>query len=242
LADNDRESPVQVYYDAGRTYPTIRLHPYTATGVEQAGYVDFKTQPERIPEVLEDFRPYADREGIQAFYELLGRINGADSQLESCDSAFRPPAPQKDANSHRALSAYGRLYILFRNLTFNCSANHVKWLTQELMRELTNTDPDWPPSEGVVGFTLIKILQLALSAGEWLSESEFSAADDDPGYGQHLMLSFWAYGETEYEVYVNLGRLFRNIGVACEAVSKEITKSLKAHGQTAAPQQGQGPS
>lgn len=232
---------MQVYYDAGRTYPTIRLHPYAGTGVEQSGYVDFKSQPERIPIVLEDFRPFAHREGIQAFYELLRKINDADSQMESADSAFRPPAPQKDPNSHRALSAYGRLYILFRNLTFNCSDNHVKWLTQELMRELTNTDPHWPASEGVVGFTLIKILQLALSEGEWLCE-QFSAADDDPGHGQHLMLSFWAYGDTEDEVYVNLGRIFRNIGVACEAVSKEITKSLKAHGQTAAPQQGQGPS
>ncbi len=238
----DSESPVQVYYDASRTYPTIRLHPYTATGVEQPGYVDFKMQPESIPTVLEDFRPFAHREGIQEFYELLRIINGADSQLESCDSAFRPPAPQKDTNSHRVLSAYGRLYILFRNLTYNCSDNHVKWLTQELMRELTNTDPQLPPSEGVVGFTLIKILQLALSAGEWLSESQFSAADDDPGHGQHLMLSFWAYGDTEDEVYVNLGRIFRNIGVACTAVSNEITRSLKANGQTKVSEEGQGPS
>jgi hypothetical protein len=120
----DSESPVQVYYDAGRTYPTIRLHPYTATGVEQAGYVDFEMQLESIPTVLEDFRPFAHREGIQEFYELLRKINGADSQLESCDSAFRPPAPQKGTNSHRALSAYGRLYILFRNLTYNCSDDH----------------------------------------------------------------------------------------------------------------------
>jgi hypothetical protein len=232
---------VQVYHDADRTYPTIRLHPYTGTGVEQAGYVDFKTQPERIPSVLEDFRSFAHREGIQEFYELLRKINGADSQLESSDSAFRPPGPQKDANSHRALSGYGRLYILFRNLTYNCSDSHVKWLTQELMRELTNTDPQLPSSEGVVGFTLIKILQLALSAGEWLGE-QFSAADDDPGHGQHLMLSFWAYGDTEDEVYVNLGRIFRNIGVACAAVSNEITRSLKANGPTNVSEEGQGPS
>jgi hypothetical protein len=222
---------VQVYYDAGKTYSTIRLHPYTGTGVEQVGYVDFKSQPELITTVLEDFRPYAHREGIQAFYELLRKINGAGSQLESADSAFRPPAPQKDANSHRTLSAYGRLYILFRKLTYNCSDNHVQWLTQKMMQELTNTDPQWAPSEAVVGFTLIKVLQLELSEGEWLSETQFSAADGDPGHGQHLMLSFWAYGDTEDGVYVNLGRVFKNIGAACAAVSNEITMSLEANGQ-----------
>ena len=227
----DRESRLQVYYDADRTYATIRLHPYTGTSVEQAGHVDFKSQPERIPDVLEDFRPFAHRAGIQEFYGLLREINGPESQLESSDSAFRPPAPHKDPNSYRALSAYGRLYILFRNLAYNSSDNHVQWLTQTMMRELTYADPQWPSSEAVVGFTLISVLQLALSAGEWLSDSQFSAADNDPGHGQHLMLSFWAYGDTEDEVYVNLGRVFKNIGVACAAVSNEIKRSLEANGQ-----------
>ena len=80
---------MDAFYDDEMTHPSVRLHPYIAIHAGQSGYVDFKREPSRIPEVLEDFKPFAGERAIQTFYEFLRWINGPDSLLETCDCAFR---------------------------------------------------------------------------------------------------------------------------------------------------------
>jgi hypothetical protein len=175
---------------------------------------------------LEDFLPFAHRDAVQTFYRLLREINGSGSHLETCDCAFRPPQPHKDPNSRHALSAFGRVDVLYRALALNCSSLHTDWLCQRLMTVLSQIDPTFTEAQGVVAFTLIKALHTALSQGTWTLDGEFEWADDDPGQGNHLMLSFWAYGDTEDEVYENLGRVFQNIRLSCNALSEEIDASV----------------
>jgi hypothetical protein len=85
IFEDDWEVHLKVYYDAARTYPTARLHPYTE-------YVDFVQHLDQIPVALEDFRPFSDRTAIQTFYDFLRWLNGPDSHFQSCDCVLRPPS------------------------------------------------------------------------------------------------------------------------------------------------------
>jgi hypothetical protein len=71
---------MQVYYDSGRSYETVRLHPYTASAPAQTGYVDLTANPELITTAMEDFLPYSHLEATQVFYRLLREINGPESR------------------------------------------------------------------------------------------------------------------------------------------------------------------
>ncbi len=214
-----------VYYDAKRAYAQPRLHPYGAAEPNQTGHVDFKSKPELIRTSLEDFRPFADQPAVQTFYSFLEWINGPESSLETNDCAFRPPAPHHDANSPLDLSTHGRLFILYRNLALNSSQEHSDWLCGALMASLRHTDQELSAGEAVIGFTLTAALQTAISTGHWVSDSLFDSASDDPGLGRHLMLSFWAYGNTAEDAFGNLNRLFTNLWTACRMVSDEITRA-----------------
>ncbi len=220
------------YYDAKRAYAQPRLHPYVAAEPNQTGHVDFKSKPELIRTALEDFRPFAEQAAVQTFYSFLEWINGPDSSLETNDCALRPPEPHHDANSPLALSTHGRLFILYRNLTLNSSLEHSDWLCGALMTSLRHTDLTLPASEAVVGFTLNAAIQTEVSTGHWVSDSLFDAPGDDPGLGRHLMLSFWAYGNTVEEAFGNLDRLFTNLWAACRMVSGEIARGC-SNGQHA---------
>ncbi|MBH0190385.1 MAG: hypothetical protein HP492_01170 [Nitrospira sp.] len=46
--------------------------------------------------------------------------------------------------------------------------------------------------------------------------------------GQQLMLSFWAWGETETEMMGHLDRIFQNLTGALQRVSDEIRRSTPA--------------
>jgi len=156
----------------------------------------------------------------------LRELNGSASHLETSDCAYRPPKPHGDANSPLALGAYGRVYVLFRDLRLNCIAAQAQWLCGKLMAILSETDSSLSAAQGVVGFTQVRILHTALSKGEWLAGG-FECADEDPGYGDHLMLSFFAYGNTENEVDENLSRVFKNITESCVLISQEMASALK---------------
>ena len=56
---------------------------------------------------------------------------------------------------------------------------------------------------------------------------QFECADDDPGYGDHLMLSFFAYGDTDVEVDENLSRVFKNITRSCVLISQKMASALR---------------
>ena len=134
-----------------------------------------------------------------------------DSQLETNDCAFRSPAPQQDPNSDLALSAHGRVFILYRNLLLNSSEEHSDWICPRLMKILAEINPEFTARQGVVAFTLNPALQLALSKAKPLPNGFFDVAANDPGFGKHLMLSFWGYGNDEDEVFQNLNCVFMNI-------------------------------
>lgn len=219
---------MKIYYDPDLTYPITRLHPYVAADQSQSGYVDFVKQPDQIPVVLEDFRPFSDKEAVRTFYDFLRWLNGTESNFQSCDCALRRPSKHSDTNSHYALSTTGRLFIMFRNLKLNCSEAHTDWLCRRLMRQLSETDQGMSAAEGVVGFTLNPVLHLDLSTGSWRGPGEYEAADDDPGHGRHLMLSFFAYGNDEALAFNNLDRVFGNIWSACRPLSQEVQDALTA--------------
>src|SRR5665213_615390 len=218
---------MQVYYDSDRVYQIVRLHPYTGSAPGQTGHVDLKAHPELITSAMEDFVPFAHRAATQAFYQLLRELNSPASHLETSDCAYRPPRPHSDAHSPLALSAYGRLYVLFRDLRLNCVPSQAQWLCGKLMAILSETDPSLSVAQGVVGFTQVRILHTTLSTGEWLAGGQFECADDDPGYGDHLMLSSFAYGNTDDEVDESLSRVFQNITESCVLISQEMASALK---------------
>jgi hypothetical protein len=172
---------VKVYRDQATAYSTERLHPYHAMDDSQSGFVDFVQHPDQIPIALEDFRPFGDRSAVQTFYDFLRWLNGRDGHLQSCDCAFRPAASHADTNSHYTLSAIGRLFIMFRDLRFNCSNPHTEWLCDRLMHYLTEVDQDMSVAEGVVGFTLNPVLHLDLAQGFWRPTGEYDVAADSPG-------------------------------------------------------------
>jgi len=215
-----------VYYDRNRTYPEARLYPYGPSYPGDSGFVDFKHNPELIRTALEDFRRFNHRQAVQTFYDFLSWINGSDSCLETNDCAFRPPEPHQNPISQLPLCAYGRVYVLFRDLRLNSSRKCSGWLCENLMRVLNQTGAELSEQQGVVGFTLNPSLQISISKGSWRNDGSFETDADDPGFGHHLMLSFWAYGNNEDESFHNLNRVFENIWIACRSVSKHAGNSF----------------
>jgi hypothetical protein len=157
----------------------------------------------------------------------LRELNGPASHLETSDCAYQPSKPHSDAHSPVALSAYGRLYVLLRDLHLNCVPSQAQWLCGKLMAILNESDPSVSAGQGVVGFAQVRILHTTLSKGEWLAGGQFECADDDPGYSDHLMLSFFAYGNTDDEVDENLSSVFKNITESCVLISQEMASALK---------------
>lgn len=222
---------MRIYYDEERTPLEARLFPYSAANAEQSGHVDFKTNPELIESALEDFRRAADKKAIQTFYSFLRWINGPESHLESNDSALRMPAAHQNDISTKKLCVYGRVIILYRDLRLNCFSQQSEWLCGKLMHILKGTDVEFTGDEGVVAFTRTRAIHTSLSNGVWQPNGSFECAAVDPGRGHHLMLSFWAYGDDETEVFCNLDRVFTNIWKACENLSAEITEGIRAYHQ-----------
>lgn len=215
------------YYDPEREYAGARLHPYGADAEGSRAFIDFKAHPERIPASLEDFITFSDQPAVQTFYQMLAYLNGLDSHLETVDCAFHGPAKHGDSNSHLALSAHGRLFVMFRDVRINCSKPHYEWLCGKLMQELGLIDPELSATDGVVAFSLNPALHIEFSNGFWLPSGEFDASEDDKGMGKHTMLTFWAYGDTEAELFKNLDRVFQNIWTASKLINKSIDEAAR---------------
>ena len=101
--------------------------------------------------------------------------------------------------------------VLFRRLKRNTVQGAIEWLTNQLHRHLANLDADflW----GVVGTTIVPVRYLALaeSKGQQL--------------GSQLMISFWAWGNSEAETMLNLGRLMKNLSQSLRRLSALATAS-----------------
>jgi hypothetical protein len=199
-------------YD-GELLAEPRSHPWSGSALDPgARYYDLSATPELIRAVLEDFKPFQAHAAVDDFYSLLERLNDPQCALESSDCAFSGPQPNQSQHMPGSLECSGRLIILFRALEQNTLEARMAWLRRALQRELAALDPRF--GAGIIGTTLVPIRYLALPDGAQL--------------GQQLMLSFWAFGDSEASVMQALSRLFRNLSRALRSVSAQVAASATA--------------
>jgi hypothetical protein len=191
---------------AGAPFEAPRSHPWSETeGAGGSRYYDLTASPERIRSSLEDFRPWEKFPAIEIFYKLLERLNHSSSPLESNDCAFEPPHRSENRAVAKALECSGRVMVLFRALTRNTSGGDIDWLKNELHGALGPLDPNF--QSGLVGTTIVPVRYLGLPAA------------GNQQLGTQLMISFWAWGNSEDEIMQNLGRLLKSLGQALRKVS-----------------------
>jgi len=204
---------VYEHSDPGSLKP--RSHPWIDAESNPANrYYDFKTRPELIRSSLEDLQQWTSYPAIETFFRLLEWLNGPESIFESNDSAFNGAAAPAGTPSSTPLQCSGRLMILYRNLALNTSPEQMHRLTHTTAQALSKTDPsfEW----GAIGATIVTTRFMALP-----SPLERQS-------GQQLMLSFWAWGETEAETMRHLDRIFYNLTGALQRVTEEIRRSTPA--------------
>jgi len=182
-----------------------RSHPWsTSTGDLSHRYYDFRERPELIPAVLEDFRPWDAYVAVRSFYDLLAWINGEGSPFESNDCAFAGPEGNADGDFRKRLQCCGRLGILFRDLSLNTNERAMSRWIEGIHTGLRALDPDF--AWGAVGTTRLRVDYRALPEGR---------AD-----GSQLLLSFWAWGDDEPEVFEHLARVISALREALESCAR----------------------
>ncbi|MBA3542492.1 MAG: hypothetical protein H0T79_22950 [Deltaproteobacteria bacterium] len=177
-----------------------RSHPWTdAASDPTARYYDLKAEPAKIRTALEDFLPWRHTAGVEAFYELLEWLNGASSILESNDCELSGPHANETA-IEAGLEVSGRVMVLFRELPRNLVLRELEHLNAALHHALARRDPAF--TLGAIGTTITATRYITLSGSE--------AAQ----LGSQLMVSFWAWGDSEVEVMANFARVVRNLSAA----------------------------
>jgi hypothetical protein len=181
-----------------------RAHPWTDAASSSAHrYVDFKASPQLVRTSLEDFTPWNGSRAVETFYRLVEWVNAPAGAFESNDCEFTGPHAD-DSHAPKSQECSGRLMILFRDLPANLSRAHMDALERDVHVRLNELDPgfEW----GIVGTTVMRTHFLGLPGG----------AGGPLGY--QLMLSFWAWGDTEDETMANLDRLLGNLASALRRV------------------------
>ncbi len=164
-------------------------------------YYDFRAKPDLIPVVLEDLRPWDSHAAVQSIYDLLAWINGPESPFESNDCAFAGPEDNVDGAFPKRLQCCGRLGVLFRDLSLNTSERAMSRWVEGIHTGLRVLDPDF--AWGAVGTTRLRVDYRDLPEGR--------------AEGSQLLLSFWAWGDDEDEVFENLGRVIAALHEALES-------------------------
>ncbi len=149
--------------------------------------------------------PWARYGAIETFYALLERLNHRQSTLESNDCAFIGPHPNDEPTVTKALLCSGRVMLLFRRLSQNIATQPMELLKNELHEQLIFLDQAFP--WGLIGTTLVPTRFLSLPEA------------DQQQLGTQLMISFWAWGDSEADTMLNLARLFKNLSRALRTVS-----------------------
>jgi hypothetical protein len=186
---------------AGAPFDHARSHPWTdATGNPNFRYYDLTAAPEHIRNSLEDFQPWARYAAVEDFYLLLESLNRRGSVFESNDCAFSGPEANDQSAIPKAFQCSGRVMLLFRALERNVLPGSIEQLKNQLHHELAPLDTrfEW----GVIGTTLVPTRYL-----------ELAARGHNP-LGCQLMISFWAWGDSEADTMTNLKRLFKNLSRA----------------------------
>ena len=179
-----------------------RSHPWsTSTGDLSHRYYDFRATPELIPEVLEDFLPWEAYPAVRSLYGLLAWINGKDSPFESNDCAFAGPEVNIDRGFRKKLQCCGRLGVFFRDLSLNTSERAMSRWVETLHTGLRALDPGF--AWGAVGTTRLRV--------------DYRELSESGAEGSQLLLSFWAWGDDEPEVFENLARVIAALREALES-------------------------
>jgi hypothetical protein len=200
---------MKTYEYAGTPLSEPRSHPWQGSALDpEARYLDFTAAPELIRSTLEDFKPFQKYPAVEEFYALLERLNHPKSLLESNDCAFTGPGPNQTERVVATHECSGRLMLLYRDLEQNAQRTQMSWLRTALHQQLAHLDPKF--TLGMIGTTLVPVRFLALPAEAQL--------------GEQLMLSFWAFGDSEGSAMNSLARLFKNLTQALRAVSARIVE------------------
>ncbi len=177
-----------------------RTHPWVgASGSPGSRYFDFKAEPARIRTDLEDFLPWSHEPATTVLYELLERVNGMTSDLESNDCAFNGPG-ESEAPQLGKLQCDGRVMVLFRELELNLSRPRIEDLKNALHGRLAALDSTF--ELGMIGTTIPSVVYVELPGTR------------EEQLGHQLMISFWAWGEVQSEVMGNLKRVLENLSQA----------------------------
>lgn len=186
-----------------------RSHPWTQALADPSHrYYDLKAEPAKIRTALEDLLNLGTNPATETFYGLLEWLNGPQSALESNDCGARPLRPNKNPTFPKNIECTARLMILFRDLEHNLSVENTSWLEGAMQHYLLQIDTDF--AWGVVGTTLVPATFVTLPLPESMR------------VGKQLLLSFWAWGDDETEVWANLARVFSNTETALKEVSREV--------------------
>jgi hypothetical protein len=189
---------------AGEPFTEPRTHPWSDSAANAAyRYLDLRADPALIRTALEDLVPWSHYAAIDRLYGLLEWLNASASDLESSDCAFSGPYANEVASIPKHLECSGRIIVLFRDLARNLARPELEALKDRLHHRLAALDPQlaW----GMIGTTLVPVRYVTLAA----------AADQQRGH--QLMISFWAWGDSELEAMANLDRVIRNLARALRA-------------------------
>ncbi|MCX5741550.1 MAG: hypothetical protein NT062_03520 [Proteobacteria bacterium] len=177
--------------------PFRRSHPWTTGADPTHRYHDLRAHPELVTSVLEDFRPWDRFPAIGAFYALVTALNHPDGTLETNDCAFTGPERNAEPSFRKRLMCTGRLGVLGRDLAANTD-RAMRRLSNQLLQRLGPLEPEleW----GAVGTTRLAV--------------DYRPPTRPPFTGAQLLVSFWAWGDDEPEVFAHLGRVIAAIHTA----------------------------
>jgi hypothetical protein len=194
-----------------------RAHPWRHSAFEGGGsYLDFKVHPELIREVLEDFKPFEDRQAVQTFYSFLDYLNGPDSLLESNDCALRTPHSHEDLPLNKAgltLRINGRVECLYREVQYNLDFDAYSWLIRRYFYELCFLETDFREGFIEIGMRPTYFSQL-------------QALPPQERYGERVYFEFRAFGRDDDQAWENLNIVFRALHKASEHVHDAIRVGL----------------
>ena len=197
-----------------------RFLPYESGGA--GGYFNFKTNPELISKVLEDFKPWESYRAVRVFCDLLAWLNGPMSQFEASDCAFREPGPYTGSAVSKAFQCSGRLMLLFRDLRLNVSQQYPCGLRYSIRGSLQRIDPDFQ-------WGFIRISRSWAYFDELLLPEQLK-------HGEETVLTFYAWGDNEQETMENLERVFINVsGCFQHLADPKAPKARKNVAQGAGP-------
>ena len=190
----------------GPEFSEPRSHPWTSAEADPTcRYYDFKAEKGRIRDALEDFVPWNRYAAIDDFYSLIEWLNGADCIFESNDCEFTGSHSNDAPAFKKSRQCSGRLMVLYRALDRNLNPRAIGTLKNDLHVRLQAHDRSF--QWGMLGTTVVPVRYHTIDAS---TEAQL---------GQQLMISFWAWGDTDAELMKNFRRVIRNLSAAFHSVA-----------------------